>query len=101
MVFDTWYHVLKSVLEQFSLHCCEIDHSVFYGVWTSPPHPIINMPADGSPLCLLLSIHVDDRVAATKSVELYMHFILYLNSHFTMSNLGPICCFLGITVDYD
>ena len=95
-----WYYTLKAVLEQYGLRRCEIDHGVFYGVWSSPPHPSIPMPTDGSPLRLLLPIHVDDGAAATNSAELYAHFIEYLNSHFTISDLGPIRRFLGIDVEY-
>ena len=59
------------------------------------------MPEDGSPLHLLLPIHVNDGAAVTNSEQLYVHFIAYLDSHFTISDLGPICHFLGISINYD
>lgn len=59
------------------------------------------MPSDGSPLRMLLPIHVDDGCGATNSKELYYYFLEFLNQHFTVKDLGPIRLFLGISVKYD
>ncbi len=59
------------------------------------------MPSDGSPLRMLLPIHVDDGCSATNSLPLYNYFIDFLNQHFTVNDLGPIHLFLGISIEYD
>ena len=59
------------------------------------------MPPDGSPLRMLLPIHVDDGCSATNSLLLYHYFIEFLNQHFTVNDLGPIHLFLGISIEYD
>ena len=82
-VGNVWYHTFKLVLEKFGLCRYEVDHGVFFGTWTSSPHPSVPMPSDGGPLRMLLPIHVDDGAAATNSLELYTYFISFLNEHFT------------------
>lgn len=47
---NAWYNTLQPVLEKFGLTRCEIDHGVFFGSWSSSPHPSVPMPEDGSPL---------------------------------------------------
>ena len=41
-----WYDTLKPVLEKFRLHCCEIDHGVFFGSWQVLPHPSVEVRLD-------------------------------------------------------
>ena len=98
---NAWYHTLKPVLEKFGLQRCEIDHGVFFGSWLTSPHPSVPMPSDGSPLRMLLPIHVDDGCSATNSLPLYNYFIVFLNQHFTVNDLGPLRLFLGISFEYD
>lgn len=98
---NAWYHTLKPILEKFGLKRCEIDHGVFFGSWSTPPHSLIPMPSDGSPLRMLLPIHVDDGCSATNSLPLYTYFIKFLNEHFTVNDLGPLRLFLGISFKYD
>ena len=92
---NTWYHTFAPVLKAFGLTHCELDHGVFFGTWSSPPDPSVAMPSDGSPLHLLLPIHVDDGAAATNSESLYAYFIIFLNRHFQVKDLGPVS-FLGL-----
>ena len=33
-----WYKLLSSTLAALGLYCCEADHAVFMGRWTTPPH---------------------------------------------------------------
>ena len=49
-----------SLLLECGMVRCEIDHGIFFGEWTSSPHPSIAMPSDGSPLVLYIPLHVDD-----------------------------------------
>ena len=100
-VGNAWYNTLRPVLESFGLQRCKIDHGVFFGSWSSSPHPLVPMPANGSPLHMLLPVHVDDGCSATNSQPLYDWFIQYLNQQFTVNDLGPLCMFLGISFDYD
>ena len=44
---------------------------------------------------------MDDGAAATNSESLYAYFIVFLNQHFQVNDLGPIRLFLGITINYD
>lgn len=54
-----FYILILSLLLEFGMVRCEIDHGVFFGEWTSP-NPSVVMPLDGGPLVLYIPIHVDD-----------------------------------------
>ncbi|KAG2018571.1 hypothetical protein CC2G_015308 [Coprinopsis cinerea AmutBmut pab1-1] len=94
-----WYCHFMGILVKIGLKRCELDHAFFIGVWNSPPDPSIPMPADGSPLILLVPIHVDDGLASTNSPELYTWFIKQLKAHgIDVVDFGPVSMFLGIRV---
>ena len=97
---NAWYHTFRPVLEKFGLCYCKVDHGIFFGSWQTSPHLSVPMPSDSRPLHMLLPIHVDDRAVATNSLPLYAYFIHFLNDHFTVNDLGPICLYLGVTVKY-
>ena len=52
--------LIRSLLLALGMVRCEVDHGVFMGEWTSPPDPLVVMPADGGPLVLYVPLHVDD-----------------------------------------
>lgn len=96
-----WFLLFSSVLNELGLVCTEIDRAFFVGVWHSSPHSSVPMPPDGSPLYMLLPIHVDDGLVATNSSQLYAWFIDELNQRFKITNLGVATMFLGIRITRD
>jgi hypothetical protein len=59
------------------------------------------MPTDGSPLLLIIPVHVDDGLAATNSDPLYDWFIDKLGERFELKDLGPASMYLGMRLDRD
>ncbi|KAJ2923689.1 hypothetical protein H1R20_g13410, partial [Candolleomyces eurysporus] len=54
------------------------------------------MPLDGSPLRILVPIHVDDGLASTNSTELYLWFLKELKGRgIEVVDLGVVSMFLG------
>ena len=62
-----FYKFLLKLLIRLGLSRSELDHSVFIGCWTSPPHSSITMPLTGKPLLLIVPVHVDDGLIVTNS----------------------------------
>ena len=73
-----FYMLFSSLLLSLGMICCEVDHGVFSGEWTSAPDPSISMPVDGCPLVLYVPLHVDDGLAVTNSPSLYSWFLRML-----------------------
>ena len=74
-----FYILILSLLLEFGMVRCEVDHGVFFGEWKSSPDPSVNMPLDGSPLVLYIPLHVDDGLGITNSPSLYTWFISVLS----------------------
>ena len=87
-----------SLLLEFGMIRCEVDHGIFFGKWISPPDPLISMPPDGSPLVLYVPLHVDDGLAITNSPSLYAWFLLVLSRHLHIVDLGPCAKYLNILI---
>src|SRR5271168_2625972 len=68
-----WYKLLSSLLAKLGLLRCEADHAVFIGRWSTPPH--LYIPSSGTPLFLIIPVHVDDGLAITNSLPLYQWFV--------------------------
>ncbi|KAJ3486888.1 hypothetical protein NLJ89_g11768 [Agrocybe chaxingu] len=83
-----WYSLFMSILVSLGLIRCEADHGVFYAYWSSPPDPSIPLPLDGSPLYLVVPIHVDDGLSVTNSERLYKWFITRLQERIRIKDLG-------------
>ena len=66
-----FYMLFFNLLVTIGLSYCSVDYGIFYGEWTSSPDPSIPMPADGSPLFLIVPIHVDNSLGVTNSSLLY------------------------------
>lgn len=96
-----WYTLLRSVLEEIGLTRCEVDHAVFFGQFSSPPHPSIPMPTNGTDLVIIIPVHVDDGLTATNSHILYAWIIKRMNERFEVNDLGAASLYLGIRIDRD
>ena len=96
-----FYMLLLKIMTRLGLIRCEVDHAVFSGRWTSPPHPSIPMPSNGEHLTLLIPVHVDDGLVATNSIPLYHWFITELCKEIEVVDLGPASLYLGIRIIRD
>ena len=96
-----FYMLLLKIMTCLGLIRCEVDHAVFSGQWTSPPHHSIPMPSNGEPLKLLIPVHVDDGLVATNSIPLYQWFITELCKEIEAVDLGPTSLYLGIRIIQD
>ena len=96
-----FYILILSLLLEFGMVRCEVDHGVFFGEWSSPPDPSVDMPSDGGPLVLYVPIHVDDGLAITNSPSLYAWFLSVLSKRLHIVDLGPCAKFLNILIIRD
>ena len=96
-----FYILILSLLLEFGMVRCEVDHGIFFGEWTSPPDSSITMPSDGSPLALYIPLHVDDGLGITNSASLYAWFISVLSKRLHIVDLGPCAKFLNILIIRD
>ena len=90
-----------SLLISLGMICCEADHEIFFGEWTSPPDPSVTMPINGRPLVLYVPIHVDDSLVITNSLSLYVWFLKMLASCLMIVDLGQCSKFLSILIVHD
>ena len=93
-----FYILIMSLLLEFGMVRCEIDHGVFFGEWMASPDPSITMPLDGQPLVLYVPLHVDDGLAITNSKPLYDWFLSILSKRLHVVDLGPCAKFLNILI---
>jgi hypothetical protein len=96
-----FYMLFLSLLLELGMTRCEVDHGVFIGYWTSPPDPSVPRLADGRPLVLYVSLHVDDGLAITNSHPLYDWFLLVLSKRLIILDLGECSKFLSILIIRD
>jgi transposase InsO family protein len=96
-----FYKFLLRLLLRLGLSRSELDHSVFIGRWTSPPHSSIPMPLSGKPLILIVPIHVDDGLAVSNSTPLYLWFIDQLTPDLEIVDMGPVSMYLGERITRD
>ncbi|KAJ2930109.1 hypothetical protein H1R20_g6974, partial [Candolleomyces eurysporus] len=98
-----WYCLFLKVLLSIGMRRSELDHAYFIGVWTDSPDPdTIPMPSDGSPLRLMVPIHVDDGLASTNSNALYLWFLRMLKENgIEVVDLGVASMYLGARIHRD
>ncbi|KAJ2935889.1 hypothetical protein H1R20_g1205, partial [Candolleomyces eurysporus] len=98
-----WYCLFLKVLLSIGMRRSELDHAFFIGVWRESPDPdLVPMPADGSPLRLLVPIHVDDGLASTNSCHLYRWFIRRLKENgIEVVDLGVASMYLAARIHRD
>ena len=95
-----FYMLIMSLILGLRMTCCEVDHGVFIGEWSTPPDSSIVMPSTG-PLVLYVPLHVDDGLAVTNSSSLYAWFLKLLSSHLQIFDLGSCSKFLRILIIHD
>ena len=95
-----FYMLIMSLFLDLGMFCCNVDHSVFIGEWTTPPDPSVTMPASG-PLVLYVPLHVDDGLGITNSSSLYLWFLRMLSQRLHIVDLGPCSKFLSILIIWD
>ena len=86
------------LLLELGMICCEVNHGVFLGVWTSPPDSSVPMPADGGPIVLYVPIHVNDGLAITNLWPLYAYFLSVLSKHLHIVDVGECSKFMNILI---
>lgn len=96
-----FYILILSLILEFGVVRCEVDHGVFFGEWTSPPDLSVSMPSDGSPLVLYVPLHADDGLGITNSTPLYTWFLSVLAKHLHIVDLGPCTKFLNVLIIHD
>lgn len=96
-----FYMLLLSLLLGLGLIQCNVDHAVFFGEWSTPPHVSIPMPANAKNLKMFVPIHVDDGLCATNSTPLYLWFIEQLSKHLHIVDMGECKKFLSICIVCD
>ncbi|RXW15139.1 hypothetical protein EST38_g10715 [Candolleomyces aberdarensis] len=98
-----WYCLFLKALLSIGLRRSEVDHAYFIGIWKESPEPdTVPMPSDGSPLRLLVPIHVDDGLASTNSTKLYLWFLRELKAKgIEVVDLGVASMFLGARIHRD
>ena len=69
------YMLFFSLLSGLEMTCCDVDHGVFFGEWNESPDPSVSMPDDGSPLTLVVPIHVDNGLGTVADKQCYDHFM--------------------------
>src|SRR5271155_4429504 len=83
------------------MHRCEVDHAVFVGTWTSPPHPSIPALPSGAPLFAIIPIHVNDGLLVCNSLPLYSWIISELQKTIEIIDMGPASLYLGNRIIQD
>ncbi len=95
-----WFKEFSSVLRTLGIISCTVDEAVFTGHWSkSQPHPVLSVPADGSNIFIIISIHVNNGDCTMNSRSLYSWLINELNKQFSMKDMGPASMFLGIHIE--
>jgi hypothetical protein len=81
--------------------CCEVDHVVFYGFWSTPPHSSIPSLPNETPLIAIIPVHVDDGLIVSNSLPLYSWIISELQKILEIVDMGPASLYLGIRITRD
>jgi len=96
-----FYMLLCCLMVRLGLSCCEVDHAVFSGYWSSPPDPSIPMPLEGTDLILIVPVHVDDGLGVSNMIPLYTWFISELCRDIEVVDMGLVSLYLGIRIVCD
>jgi hypothetical protein len=80
------------------MQCCEDDHAVFYGSWSTSPHLSVPPLSSGDPLFAITPVHVDDGLIVCNSLLLYAWIISELQKTLKIVNMGPASLYLGVCV---
>jgi Reverse transcriptase (RNA-dependent DNA polymerase) len=90
-----FYTLLFHCFQSLGMCCCEVDHTVFYGSWSSFPYPSVPPLSSGTPLFTIISIHVDNGPIACNSLLLYSWIISKLQKMLEIIDISPASLYLG------
>jgi hypothetical protein len=84
----TSYYQEYSLLSAYNI--VKWTYAVFFGQWSTPPHPSIPTLSYSSPLTLIIPIHIDDGLAVSNSLPLYNWFVTKITKKINFVCLGAI-----------
>ena len=96
-----FYTLLLRCFTSLGFHRCEVDHAVFLGTWTTPPHPSIPSLPLNAPLFAIIPVHVDDSLVVCNSLPLYSWIISELQKSIEIIDMGPASLYLGNRITRD
>ena len=91
-----FYTLLLKCFASLGMHHCDVDHAVFSGTWTVPPHSSIPVLQSDAPLFAIIPVHVDDGLIVCNSLPLYDWIISELQETLEIIDMGPASLYLGI-----
>jgi Reverse transcriptase (RNA-dependent DNA polymerase) len=96
-----FYMLLLRCFTALSMHRCEVDHVVFYGSWSIPPHSFIPLLPGGVPLIAIIPVHVDNGLIVCNSLPLYSWILSELQKSLEIVDMGPASLYLGIHITHE
>ena len=98
-----FYTLLWKCFISIDMHRCEVDldHAVFSGTWTTPPHTSIPALPSNAPLFAIIPVHVDDGLIVCNSLPLYAWIISELQKSLEIIDMGPALLYLGNRITHD
>ena len=98
-----FYTLLLECFAILGMHHCEVDHAIFSGTWTVPPHPLIPALSSNAPLFVIIPVHVDDGLIVCNSLPLYNWIIMEaeLQKSLEIIDMGPASLYLGNHITRD
>jgi hypothetical protein len=96
-----FYSLLLKCFASLGMHQCDVDHTVFSGLWTVPPHSSIPASSSGTPLFAIIPVHVDDDLIVCNSLPLYDWIISELQKTIEIIDMGPASLYLGNRITRD
>ena len=96
-----FYIFLQGVLEDIGLTWNDHDHAVFYSSFITPPDPFVQLSANGSPLQIIMPVHIDNGLVVTNSLLLYHWILSCMNKKLEIIDQGPASLYLSIRIQWD
>ena len=96
-----FYTLIWKCFTSLGMHRCEVDHAVFSGTWSVPPHPSVPALPSDTPLFAIIPLHVDDGLIICNSLPLYNWIITELQKVIEIIDMGPASLYLGIRITRD
>ena len=96
-----FYTLLWKCFSSLGMHRCDVDHAVFSGTWTIPPHSSIPALPSNAPLFAIIPVHVDDGLVVCNSLPLYHWIIMELQKSLEIIDMGPASLYLGNRITRD
>jgi hypothetical protein len=96
-----FYMLLLRCFRALGMQRCDVDHAIFYGSWSSPPHFSIPAVPDGQLLIAIIPVHVDNGLIACNSLPLYAWIIFELQKTLEVVDMGLASLYLGIRITRD